>query len=104
MIDVPLFTPETRKAYAAKMERNARNTAFHAAFAYDPEGLSDLPCPVRVIATQSSLLEPSRKAAQQLSAPLTERIDIGAPVFEVYGKDMAQDIERAIGDMGRLQG
>ncbi|MEL6686589.1 MAG: hypothetical protein AAFP97_03100, partial [Pseudomonadota bacterium] len=100
MIDVPYFTPETRKAYAAKMERSARNAAFHAAFAYDPVGLFDLTCSVEVIATQSSLLENSRNAADQMNAPLTERMDVSAPVFDAYAKEMAAEIQNAIERMG----
>ena len=65
--------------------------------AYDPEaGLRDLPCPVRVIATQSGLLEPTRAAAIAMGAPLTERMDVSAPVFEAHAQAMAQTIREAL--------
>ena len=100
MIDVPYFTPETRATYAAKMEKSARNVAFHAAFAYDPVGLSDLACPVHVIATKSNLLDNSRVAAEQMRVSLTERMDVSAPVFEAHPKEMASEIRTAIESMG----
>lgn len=97
MIDVPYFDANTRASYAAKMDRSARNAAFHAAFAYDPQaGLRDLPYPVRFIATQSSLLDLTRQAAADMNAALTERMDIGAPVFEAHAKEMAAEIGRAV--------
>ena len=104
MIDVPYFTTETRKAYAAKMEQSARNAAFHAAFAYDPTGLFELSCPVEVIATQSTLLDNSRKAAQQMNAPLTERMDLSAPVFDAHAKEMGAEILATIERMGPQEG
>ena len=74
-----------------------QSDAFRAAFAYDPEaGLRDLPCPVRVIATQSGLLEPTRAAAIAMGAPLTERMDVSAPVFEAHAQAMAQTIREAL--------
>ena len=100
MIDVPYFTLETRATYAAKMENSTRNAAFHAAFAYEPSGLSGLTSPVHVIATQSSLLDNSRTAAAQMGVSLTERMDVTAPVFEAHAKEMASELRAAIELMG----
>ncbi|MEM7728885.1 MAG: hypothetical protein AAF311_06370 [Pseudomonadota bacterium] len=100
MIDVPFFDPATRRDYAAKFDDSPRNAAFHAAFAYDPDQLTGLPCSVRLIATASTLQEPTRRAAAAMGAPLTQRIDVTAPVFEAHGDDMAAEIENAVRDMG----
>ena len=103
MIDIPYFNAETRAAYAAKMERNARNAAFHAAFTYDPGlGLAGLDAPIRIIATQSSLLDLTRQAARDMSVPITERLDIHAPVFEQHKTTIAKEIRNAIADMRPL--
>jgi pimeloyl-ACP methyl ester carboxylesterase len=101
MIDIPYFDADTRAAYADKMERSARNAAFHAAFAYDPRAeLRDLPCPVRVIATNGSLSELSAQAAAGMGAPLTERMDMSSPVFEAHAEEMAAEILRAVQTLG----
>lgn len=74
-----------------------QSDAFRAAFAYDPiVGLSDLSCPVEMIATHSGLLEPTRQAAAAIGASLTERMDVGAPVFEAHAKEMAASIAKAV--------
>jgi len=74
-----------------------RLDAFRAAFDYDSvSGLLGLTCPVHLIATQSSLLEPTRLAAATMGVSLTERIDITAPVFEKHPQEMAAAIQDAI--------
>ena len=96
LIDIPYFDQETRETYAAKLSDEPKNDAFRAAFAYDPAtGLSDLSCPLTIIATQSSLFEPTRAAARALGASLTERMDVTAPVFETHPKEMAAEITKA---------
>lgn len=71
-----------------------QNDAFHAAFDYDCQGqFSKLTRPVNIIATQSGLLEPSRKAAKVLpNAMLVERLDITAPVFEAHAEAISDAI------------
>lgn len=68
--------------------------AFRAAFSYDCEAqFPKLEHPVTVIATQSGLLEPSRKAAEVLpNANLIEMLDITAPVFEAHSEAIAKAI------------
>ncbi|GLQ19582.1 alpha/beta fold hydrolase [Algimonas porphyrae] len=74
-----------------------QSDAFRAAFAYDPHaGLANLPCPVRIIATRSGLLEPSRAAASAIDVSLTERMDVSAPVFEAHAREMAAAIGEAV--------
>lgn len=73
-----------------------QSDAFRAAFAYDPmERLTALPCPIQVIATKSALLEPTRAAAKAIDASLSERMDVGAPVFEAHAEDMGAEILKA---------
>ncbi|MGB3457401.1 MAG: alpha/beta hydrolase [Litorimonas sp.] len=95
MIDVPVFDEDTRRAYTARTDDTPRSAAFRAAFAYDPDRLRNVAAPTRVIATQSSLHGPSRLAATMMDCPLTERIDVSAPVFEAYPEEMAAEIGRA---------
>lgn len=75
-----------------------RHEAFHAAFAFDCEAkFPKLSQPVSLIATQSGLLEPTRKAAQALpEARLTERLDIKSAVFETHAEDIAAAILAAL--------
>ena len=71
-----------------------QTSAFAAAFAYDSEDrFPRLQKPVHVIATRSSLLEASRKAAQVLpNAMLTERLDIDAAVFDKNASKITKTI------------
>lgn len=76
---------------------NRSHQAFHAAFQYDCEAaLKKCTRPVNVIATQSSLLAPTRNAAKLLSnASLQERLDISGSVFDAHAKETAD----LIGDL-----
>jgi len=68
--------------------------AFRAAFSYNCETqFPKLDHAVTIIATQSGLLGPSRKAASVLpNAALVETLDITAPVFEAYSEAIAEVI------------
>lgn len=61
-----------------------QNATFHAAFSYDVETRFErLTRPTTIIATQSMLLEPSRRAAELIeSAKLVERLDIQGSVLD----------------------
>ena len=71
-----------------------RADAFRAAFAYDCEvEFSNIKPPATVIATQSSLLEPTRQAAKHLQgARLIELLDVTAPAFESYAAVLAETV------------
>ena len=75
-----------------------QNDAFRAAFAYNPEAqFAKLEHPLTVIATTSSLLEPSRKAAQSVEhAEYVELLEITAPVFEAHSDTLAPAILAAL--------
>jgi len=77
-----------------------KNAAFQAAFAYDakseflnpPQGVK-----IGIIATASSLLEPSRKAARVIEqAELTECPEINRAVMDVFAPDMSKIIRRVL--------
>jgi len=72
--------------------------AFRAAFAYDcDEQFAKLQHPLTIIATTSSLLEPSRKTAETVQqAELIEILDITSPVFEAHSKKLAPAILAAM--------
>jgi len=74
------------------------NSAFHAAFTYDAaRAFTALKRPINIIATQSSLLEPSRAAAKVLpNASLVEDLSITASVFEQGAKPIARAILAAL--------
>lgn len=76
----------------------AINSAFDAAFSYDCEAkFSQLSKEVDIIATQSGLLNPSRKAAEiLLHARLIERLDIDKAVFELFAKDITDQINHIL--------
>ena len=85
LVDVPYFDDVTKAKHRSQLDpNNPMHTAFFAAFDYDLEGaLQTTSQEVTVIATNSSLLEPTRKAAQVLvNAVFKERKDIYKPVFE----------------------
>ncbi len=73
-----------------------KNAAFHAAFTYDCETrFAALPRPAALLATQSGLLEPTRKAAKAMQkAVLTERLDIEGAVFDKYAETIAAFISQ----------
>ena len=75
-----------------------QNDAFRAAFAYDPEEeFAKLAHPLTVIATTSSLLEPSRKTAQSVAqAEIVELLEITPPVFEAHSDKLAPVILAAL--------
>ncbi|MBC6402447.1 MAG: hypothetical protein GDA39_08700 [Hyphomonadaceae bacterium] len=85
LVDIPFFDEATREKYAAGLDPDdPTQDAFRAAFAYDAEtALARCRHEVTVIATQSSLFEPTVKAAEILKhAHLITREDIEKPVFE----------------------
>jgi len=86
LIDVPAFGPQKRHALTEKfsLKKSESNLdAFLAAFAYDAEvEFPSLLRPVSVIATQSSLLEDTQKAASLLpGAQLHQRLDVTEPAL-----------------------
>ncbi len=76
--------------------RNGRemNAAFHAGFTYDVEGqLAKINRPTMVFASQSMLLEPSRRAAQLIQgAKLVERLDITRAVLDEAAEETATHV------------
>ncbi|ATW02852.1 alpha/beta hydrolase [Sphingorhabdus sp. YGSMI21] len=72
----------------------AMNAAFHAAFTYDVEGrLPMVACPALILATQSGLLEATRRAAGLIaSARLVERLDIKRAVLDEAADKTATEI------------
>lgn len=84
------------RAYALWVETlragEHRNNMFRAAFAYDVETtLRQMTHPVHMIATQSSLLEPTRAAAKLCrSTILSERLGIDKAVFDLFSAEMAE--------------
>jgi pimeloyl-ACP methyl ester carboxylesterase len=74
------------------------NDMFRAAFAFDCETrFAEFKRQVDIIATKSSLLEPSRAAAQALStAVLHERLDIDRAVFEIGADKITQEILKVL--------
>lgn len=72
----------------------AMNAAFHAAFTYDVEGrLPLLSRPALILATQSGLLEATRRAAGLIpSARLVERLDIKRAVLDEAAEKTATEI------------
>lgn len=76
----------------------AMNAGFHAGFSYPvEEQLARLGKPVTVIATQSMLLEPSRRAASLIpGARLVERLDITRAVLDEAAETTAEEALRAL--------
>ncbi len=72
----------------------AMNAGFHAGFSYPvEERLAAVSHPTTVIATQSMLLEPSRRAASLIpGARLVERLDITRAVLDEAAEVMAQEV------------
>jgi len=104
LIDVPYYVGEARgDMYARAVEPVAAADAsarwgFHAAFTYaSDERLPLVATQAHIIATQSSLLEPTRQAASILpNCRLVERLDITRPVFEDHARQIADVILEAL--------
>ena len=114
----PGFTPEltslasawergiTRRVESQGMERSfamfvehlrhgeAMNAGFHAGFTYPvEERFEQLAHPVTIIATQSMLLEPSRRAASLIPhARLVERLDVTRAVLDEAAETLADEV------------
>ena len=75
-----------------------QNATFHAAFTYDVEGkFAALNTPTTIIATQSSLLEPSRRAAGLIAnAQLNEHPEITRSVLDEHAEQTAAILARAL--------
>ena len=71
------------------------NATFHAAFKYDVEArLAELGPGVAIIATKSSLLEPSRRAADLIpNAQLVELLDIERSVLDEHAEITAKAVQ-----------
>lgn len=85
LIDVPYFDETTRAKHRSGLDdENPMHAAFFAAFNYDLDrALRACTHTANVIATHSSLLEPTREAAQTLNhSNYIERLDISKPAFE----------------------
>lgn len=85
LVDVPHFDQGTKAKHRSQLDpENSIHAAFFAAFDYDLQSaLRACSYEVTVIATNSSLFEPTRKAAKTLEqATLIERKDISKPAFE----------------------
>lgn len=76
-----------------------QNATFHAAFTYDVEArFKRLTRPTRIIATQSMLLDPSRRAAELIEdARLIERLDIKGSVLDQNAPITAKAILDGLG-------
>ncbi|WP_417608674.1 alpha/beta fold hydrolase [Parasphingorhabdus sp.] len=73
---------------------NGMHAAFHASFSYDVEArLPLVDRPSLIMATQSGLLQPTRRAAQLMpQARLIERLDIKRGVLDQGAQHTAQEI------------
>jgi len=90
LIDIPYFDAATKAKHEAGLDPdNPKHDAFRAAFAYDADAaLANLSHDVTCVATDSSLFDPTVKAAGRIkNAHLIERRDIIKPAFE--GGEMA---------------
>jgi len=78
----------------------AMNAGFHAGFTYPVEDrLMAITHPATVIATQSMLIEPSRRAASLIpDAVLKERLDITRAVLDESAEAMAREMLAALND------
>lgn len=74
------------------------NATFHAAFTYDVEAsFGALQGPITVIASKSSLLEPSRRAAQLISeSKLIEILEVERSVLDQYADLTARKVRSVI--------
>ncbi|WFL76346.1 alpha/beta fold hydrolase [Altererythrobacter arenosus] len=118
----PGFTPEleslapawergiTRRIESQGMDRSfamfveqlrhgeAMNAGFHAGFSYEVEDrLARIAHPATVIATQSGLLDATRRAARLIpQARLVERLDITRAVLDEAAAETASEVLRAL--------
>ena len=76
----------------------AMNAGFHAGFSYDVEGrLSQVEHPTTIIASQSALLDATRRSAKLMpTATLVERLDITRAVLDEAAKQTAAEVLRAL--------
>ena len=85
LVDVPYFDAATKAKHRNNLDpANPIHAAFFAAFDYNLDNVLQL-CTrtVNVVATNSSLLEPTRRAAEKLQyARFIEQPDISKPAFE----------------------
>lgn len=74
------------------------NATFHAAFTYDVEAkLGALPGTTTILATQSALLEPSRRAATLIpDCTLIERLDIQKSVLDANAETTAAAVREIL--------
>lgn len=74
------------------------NATFHAAFTYDVESnFNDLQGPTTIIASQSALLEPSRRAARLISeSVLIELLDVKRSVLDEHAEIIARTVRSAL--------
>lgn len=74
------------------------NATFHAAFTYDVErNFAQLSGDITIIATQSSLLEPSRRAARLIpDAKLIEVLNIQRSVLDDNAEETARKVDRVL--------
>lgn len=88
--------PDRSFAMFAEQLRHGKhmNAAFRAAFSYDVEGrLPMVTAPALVMASQSGLLEATRRAAKLISsAKLVERLDIKRAVLDEAAAETAAEI------------
>ena len=77
----------------------AMNAGFHAGLSYEvEERFAELTHPVTMIATQSMLLEPTRRAASLVGhATLVERLDITRAVLDEAAETTAGEVLAALG-------
>ena len=76
------------------------NDAFRAAFSYDwRPRFARIECPALVLATQSSLLEPTRLAAEAIAqAHYVERLDITRSVLNAAAAETAAEVRLFLAD------
>ena len=85
LVDVPLLTAARRAEYAGRLDPDdPAQDAFRAAFAHDTDrALATLDHPATLVATDSSLFEPTRRAASIVrDCGLVEARHISKPAFE----------------------
>ena len=104
LIDIPYYVGAERSDMHARVvesdtaQDERTRWGFHAAFTYaSDERLPLVATPAHIIATQSSLLEPTRQASRMLpNCKLIERLDITRLVFEDHTRPIANAILEAL--------
>ena len=96
LVDIPFFTQAQRAEYAAGLDPDdPEKAAFRAAFAYDTDGaLAMSSHPITFVATDSTLFEPTRRAASIVQGcKLVEARHISKPAFDSEAMaDLLRDI------------